>query len=89
MLSSTDLLHRLVALQSGGNPYSWTGAYVLCTLIFGFLLIIAFAVWEWKYAAFPIIPHEMFTDQKVVAMALVICFVAGESLCRYQSSLLS
>ncbi|KIV93428.1 hypothetical protein PV10_04641 [Exophiala mesophila] len=80
ILSISGLTLILIALQSGGLFHPWSSAYVLCTLIIGILLVVAFALWEWKFAKFPIIPHEMFTGQRVVAMALVICFVAGMGL---------
>ncbi|PMD53445.1 MFS general substrate transporter [Hyaloscypha bicolor E] len=35
-------------------------AYVLSTLIIGFLLMVAFGLWEWKGAKYPIVPHEIF-----------------------------
>ncbi|KAL6243042.1 hypothetical protein RBB50_010142 [Rhinocladiella similis] len=79
-LSITGLTLVLVALSAGGQSHAWTSAYVLCILIIGFILLGAFAVWEWKLAKFPIIPHDMFSGQRVVAMALVICFVAGMGL---------
>ena len=50
---------------------------MLCNLIIGVLLMAAFVTWEWKYAPMPMVPHEMFTGQRIVAMAYGIAFVAG------------
>lgn len=42
-------------MQAGGYSHPWTSAYVLVTLIVGLLLIVAFCVWEWKFAKYPMI----------------------------------
>ncbi|KAK5090250.1 hypothetical protein LTR05_000421 [Lithohypha guttulata] len=76
-LSIAGLTLFLVAMQAGGYSHPWTSAYVLVTLIVGLLLIVAFCVWEWKFAKYPMIPHEMFAGQKIVGMAFGIAFVAG------------
>jgi hypothetical protein len=39
-----DTNNSLVALQSGGFTYPWRSAYVLCPLIIGILLIVAFVL---------------------------------------------
>jgi hypothetical protein len=70
----------LVALQSGGFTYPWASAYVLCPLIIGILLIIAFVVWEWKGAKNPMVPKEIFAGQSIVALAFGIAFVSGMNL---------
>lgn len=75
--SVTGLVLFLVAMQAGGYSHPWISAYVLCTLIVGVLLIAFFVVWEWKFAKDPMIPHEMFKGQRIVAMAYGIAFVAG------------
>ena len=69
----------LVAMQAGGYSHSWDSAYVLATMLIGILLMVVFVVWEWKFAKTPMIPHEMFAGQRIVAMAYGIAFVAGMS----------
>ncbi len=69
--------HSLVALQAGGYSHPWKSAYVICTLIIGLLLIIAFGLWEWKFAKHPIIPHALFEGQNIIAMTFLIAFVGG------------
>lgn len=76
-LSITGLTLFLVALQAGGYSHSWKSAYVLCTLIIGLLLIIAFVWWEFKMAKHPMVPHALFAGQNVVAMTFLIAFVGG------------
>ncbi|KAH0845033.1 putative major facilitator superfamily transporter [Fonsecaea pedrosoi] len=67
----------LVAIQSGGYTHPWKSAYVLVTLLLGALLIIFFVVWEAKFARAPIVPREMFSGQRIVALAYCIGFVSG------------
>jgi hypothetical protein len=70
----------LVALQSGGYTYPWKSAHVLCPLIIGILLIIAFVLWEWKGAKNPIVPKEIFAGQGIVGLVFGIAFVSGMNL---------
>lgn len=37
----------------------------------------AFVAWAWKIAKVPMIPHELFAGQRIVAMAYVVAFIAG------------
>lgn len=77
ILSITGLTLFLVALQSGGYTHAWTSAYVMCTLLIGLALIAAWVVHQWKFAKHPMIPHELFQGQRIVALAYVIAFAAG------------
>jgi hypothetical protein len=72
-----DLLLSLVALQAGGYTHPWKSAYVLCTLVFGLLLIGVFIVWEAKFAKLPMVPREIFAGQKIVGLAFGIAFISG------------
>jgi len=47
-LSIVGLTLFLVALQAGGYTHSWKSAYVLCTLLIGFAMIVAWIVWEYR-----------------------------------------
>lgn len=68
----------LVGLQAGGYQYPWTAGKVLGPLIIGLLLlIVAFPVWEIYGAKNPMVPGEIFQGQRVVALALMIVFIAG------------
>lgn len=64
-------------MQAGGYNHPWSSAYVLCTMLIGIALIVIFVVWEWKFAKVPMVPREMFSGQRIVAMAYGIAFVAG------------
>jgi hypothetical protein len=73
----THTLLSLVALQSGGYTHPWGSGYVLGTLIVGIVLIIAFALWEWKGAKLPIVPRELFQGQRTIGVSFLLSFVAG------------
>jgi hypothetical protein len=67
----------LVALQAGGYSHKWQSAYVLGNLVIGVGLLVAFGIWEWKGAAHPLIPKEIFAGQRIVAAAFCVTFVSG------------
>ena len=76
-LSIIGLTLLLVALQSGGYTHPWRSAYILCTLIIGIVLIIAFIAWETKFAKYPMVPGALFQGQRIVALAYGTAFVGG------------
>ncbi|SMQ47638.1 unnamed protein product [Zymoseptoria tritici ST99CH_3D7] len=76
-LSISGVALFLVALQSGGLTHPWTSDVVLATLIIGIFLIIGFCVWEWKFAKTPMIPRELFSGQRIVAITFAISFISG------------
>jgi hypothetical protein len=67
----------LVGLTAGGFTHPWSSAYVLCTMLIGFALVVLFVAWEWKVAKVPMIPRELFAGQRIVGMAFLVAFVAG------------
>ncbi|OAL24346.1 hypothetical protein AYO22_05722 [Fonsecaea multimorphosa] len=77
LLSTGGLTLFLVGVTAGGNLAPWASARVLCPLIFGVALVVVFAVWEWKFASFPMLPHELFAGQRVVAMSFLVAFISG------------
>lgn len=36
-----------------------------------------FVVWEWKFAKTPMIPRELFSGQRIVAITFAISFISG------------
>ncbi|ORX96497.1 fungal trichothecene efflux pump [Clohesyomyces aquaticus] len=77
ILSIMGLTLFLVALQAGGYTHPWKSAYVMCTLIIGLALIVAWVLYEWKGARHPMVPGELFKGQRIVGLAYVIAFAAG------------
>ena len=70
-------MHSLVGLTAGGFTHPWSSAYVLSSMLLGLALILCFVGWEWKGAKVPMIPRELFAEQRIVAMAFLVAFVAG------------
>lgn len=52
-LSIPGLLLFLMGLQWGGYQYSWTSPHVLVCILLGLVLIVAFVIWESKFAKYP------------------------------------
>ncbi|KAF4454186.1 hypothetical protein F53441_3186 [Fusarium austroafricanum] len=51
----------LYGLEAGsGGLAAWNSAFVICLLVFGFLILAIFMVWEAKFAKNPIIPIRIF-----------------------------
>lgn len=46
-------------------------------LILGIVLLIAFCVWESKFAKFPMFPARLKQDPRILALTLVITFISG------------
>ena len=46
-------------------------------LILGVVLLIAFCVWESKFAKFPMFPARLKQDPRILALTLVITFISG------------
>ncbi|GIZ43166.1 hypothetical protein CKM354_000640400 [Cercospora kikuchii] len=76
-LSIVGVILFLVGLQAGGYTHPWTSAGTLAPLIIGLLLIVAFVVWEAKFAKNPMVPGGLFHGQRIVAGCFLISFVAG------------
>jgi hypothetical protein len=49
----------------------------MCTLIIGLALIVAWVLWEWKVAKYPMVPGALFKGQRIVALAYFVAFAAG------------
>ncbi|CAK4030796.1 MFS-type transporter [Lecanosticta acicola] len=50
----------LFGLQYGGETAPWDSAEVLCLIIIGVFTLFLFAMWEWKFAKYPIMPMALF-----------------------------
>ncbi|KEF62896.1 uncharacterized protein A1O9_00870 [Exophiala aquamarina CBS 119918] len=51
----------LAAMNLGGNQYAWTNARVLVTLILGLVIMVGFALYEWKGTTTGMIHHDIFS----------------------------
>lgn len=50
----------LLGLELGGVTHPWGSPTVVCLILFGVLVALAFVYVEWKVAAYPIIPMHLF-----------------------------
>ncbi|CZR69531.1 uncharacterized protein PAC_19431 [Phialocephala subalpina] len=62
-LGSSALILILVGLQFGGSAFPWASATVLSLLVVGIVLLIVFAIWEWKFVKFGVFPRQLFQDR--------------------------
>lgn len=64
----------LLGLEAGAsNTHDWSSAFTLCLIIFGVLLLVAFMIWEWKFAKIPIVPTRVFASRTSRAALAVAC----------------
>ncbi|KAL7789717.1 major facilitator superfamily domain-containing protein [Trichoderma afarasin] len=71
---------NLYAMQ----PLGWRSPLIICLLVFGFLLIVAFALWERFFAPVTFIPYSLLLDQNMIGacmlgMVLFISFFCWNS----------
>ncbi|EAW20516.1 putative MFS drug transporter [Aspergillus fischeri NRRL 181] len=66
----------LLGLNWGGGEYAWDSAHVIATLVVGVAVCVAFVLWQWKGAAFPLVPMHIFRS-RIVNGACLTMFVNG------------
>lgn len=76
-LLTTGLVFILVALNWGGQDYSWTSAHVLSFLIIGFVLCVVFGLWEKFGAPHPMYPRRIVHAPRPFFCMLFVIFAAG------------
>ncbi|GIK06217.1 hypothetical protein Aspvir_001861 [Aspergillus viridinutans] len=77
LLSITGLILFLAGMQWGGYQYPWTSAHVLAPLLIGFVILVAFALWEIYGAKYPIFPTRLKQEPRTLGLTLVITFISG------------
>lgn len=60
-------------MEYGGVSFPWDSATVLCLIIIGAALWVAFALYEWKLAKYPVMPTRIFRHVSNAA-SLGVCF---------------
>ncbi|KAH8671725.1 major facilitator superfamily-domain-containing protein [Xylariales sp. PMI_506] len=64
----------LYGLESGSSGlYSWSSAMVVCTLVFGILILAAFFAYEARFASNPIFPVKIFSTVTNIATFTFSC----------------
>ncbi|KAK4695465.1 hypothetical protein P7C71_g2290, partial [Lecanoromycetidae sp. Uapishka_2] len=76
-LSIVGMLVFMAGLQWGGYQYSWKTAHVLAPLFIGFFMLVAFCVWEAKFAKFPMFPARLKQAPRILVLTLIITFISG------------
>ncbi|GAQ07683.1 hypothetical protein ALT_5004 [Aspergillus lentulus] len=66
----------LLGLNWGGGEYAWDSAHVVATLVVGVAVCVAFVLWQWKGAVFPLVPMHIFRS-RIVNGACLTMFVNG------------
>ena len=61
----------LLGLEFGGVQKPWSSPIVVCFILFGLLVMIAFAFVEWKQAKYPIMPIRLFQHTTNIASYIV------------------
>ncbi|KAE8371691.1 major facilitator superfamily domain-containing protein [Aspergillus bertholletiae] len=73
-LGSTAVL--LLGLTWGGGEYPWASAHVIATIVVGCVVAMAFVVWQWKGATYPLVPMHIFKS-RIVNGACLTMFING------------
>ena len=78
ILSTFGVTTFMMGLQWGATQYEWSSAHVLVPFLIGVVIIIAFFVWEMKFAPHPMVPAAIFSRAKRTMIAiLLITFFSG------------
>ena len=81
LLITGGTLMFLFGLEFGGITYPWRSAAVICLIVFGALMVVAFYFWE-ERAKYPLIPRSLFAQrQNNIAFFVSFChglvFISG------------
>lgn len=78
-LSAAGITMFLVGLVlPAQQSYTWSDPSVVANLVVGALSIVAFVVWEWRFAKFPMFPARLKEkNPRVLAILLLVTFVSG------------
>ncbi|OAQ58550.1 siderophore iron transporter [Pochonia chlamydosporia 170] len=86
-LLTTGLTLFLTGLNLGGGIFEWRTAQVLGTLVVGIVVMIAFAIYEWKFTKTGILHHDLFRGGKNRGRTFATCvgliFIEGILLFAY------
>ncbi|VUC25019.1 unnamed protein product [Clonostachys rosea] len=73
-LMTAGLALFLAALNLGGTSFPWASTQVLCPLLVGIAVLVAFAFYEWKGTTIGILHHDLFRLGKPYKRTLIICY---------------
>ncbi|KAJ2004888.1 hypothetical protein H4R26_002265 [Coemansia thaxteri] len=70
LLCLAGVVLLLLGLAWGGRDYGWSSAPVVCTLVFGFVLLLIFIIYESMVPAAPIVPVRLFRIRNFAASSI-------------------
>ncbi|KAF3046268.1 hypothetical protein E8E11_000634 [Didymella keratinophila] len=76
-LSVGGMILFMAGMQWGGYQYPWSSAHVLAPLVLGAVMIVAFVLWEAKWAKHPMFPKRLRQEPRILGLTLVITFISG------------
>jgi MFS family permease len=78
VLSIIGVMCFMMGMQWGAQQYTWTSVHVLVPFFIGVFFIVAFFVWEVKFAKFPMCPKGLFRkDKRSMIVIFFITFFSG------------
>ncbi|BEI84606.1 hypothetical protein CcaverHIS002_0500070 [Cutaneotrichosporon cavernicola] len=76
LLLTSGLTLLLAGLTLGGNPWAWTNARVLSTLVIGIVVLIVFGIYEWRGTKTGILHHDLFIT-RTFPICIALIFMEG------------
>ncbi|KAK2751042.1 hypothetical protein FQN57_000117 [Myotisia sp. PD_48] len=70
LVAGLSLVLIPLSLTGGNNSNRWKEAEFIAMVVVGVVLLVAFAVWDTKFARKPFIPYRMVTNRTVIAASL-------------------
>ncbi|KAF2750085.1 MFS general substrate transporter [Sporormia fimetaria CBS 119925] len=78
ILSTGGITCFMMGMQWGASQYPWGSAHNMAPFIIGIVLIVAFFVWEVRFAPYPMVPAALFSKaKKTMIIILLITFLSG------------
>ncbi|KPI35064.1 Siderophore iron transporter mirB [Cyphellophora attinorum] len=73
-------LFLIISLPLSGATLDeqWSSPLVLSMLIIGFVLIVAFVIWEWKFAPVTFIPFHLLRDRTILGCSIIAAILFVE-----------
>ncbi|RMZ89171.1 hypothetical protein DV736_g3598, partial [Chaetothyriales sp. CBS 134916] len=76
--STVGIVLFMMGMQWGAREHPWTSAQVLVPFLLGVAFIVAFFVYEVKWAKHPMVPARIFSrDKRTVGAILLVTFLSG------------